>query len=142
MKRPLIVTSLTIGVLIFTVDHLVRAYQAVRQWELLSALPLSVPLVYLAGTGLFWGMAGLVLAVGLWQAKTWSFRGVVLLVLAYAAYDGLDRFFLARSPARQASWPFSLILTLVILILILWIRSRSPVKSYFGVLHDRQPENK
>ncbi len=142
MKRPLIVTSLTIGVLIFTVAHLLRAYQAVRQWELLAALPLSVPPVYLAVSGLFWGTAGLILVIGLWGARPWALRWIIMLVAAYAVYDGVDRLTLARSPVRLASWPFSLGIAFLVLILLLWVRTRPAVKSYFGVLHDRQLEDR
>ncbi len=137
MKRPWSVTFLSVGVLSLTGTYLVRGIQAIRQWEFLAALPLTVSPWYLLLTGLFWGLAGLVLAAGLWWGAGWTPRAARTLALAFSLYYWGDRLLLAERSAALVNWPFRLGANLLLLALIFWVLSLRGARTYFGETHDR-----
>jgi hypothetical protein len=136
MKRPWSVTFLTLGVLTLTGAYLVRSFQTVRQWEFLAALPLTVSPWYLLLSGIFWGLAGLVVAAGLWRGSGWAPRAARGLALAFSLYYWGDRLLLADRGAALLNWPFRLGATLLLLGLVFWILSLKKARTYFGEKHD------
>jgi hypothetical protein len=69
--RPLSVTLLACAVLIVAAFNLARFFQAVWQWSfLVQVLPFSP--VYLAMSGLVWGIAGVALGFGMWRGCRWA----------------------------------------------------------------------
>ena len=136
MKRPLSVTLLALGVLILTGAYITRFVLAIKQWAFLNTLPLTVPPLYLALSGLFWGVVGLPLCLGLWRGWRWSAKALRWVAPLYAAYIWLDRLLLVSSPAGRVNHPFRLGATLVLLALLYWILSRQKAKHFFGVMHE------
>lgn len=136
MKRPLGVTMLALGVLILTGVHLTRFVLAIREWTFLSTLPLTTPPLYLALSGLLWGLVGLPLCVGLWRG--WPRARLVIRWVAplYVIHVWLDRSLLASSPAGRVSQPFRMSASVVLLALLYWTLSRRPVKRFFGEMHE------
>jgi hypothetical protein len=139
-RRPFSVTALAWLVLCFAALNLVRLIEAVQKWRFLAAwLPFS-PL-YLASSGLVWGVAGLALAWGVWRRKPWSLRGTLVYFLIYSLYYWADRFVLSGYPDRNQNALFIALVNLAILGWIAWVVRRRKVRAYMGVKDERQPEN-
>jgi hypothetical protein len=134
--RPFSVTLLTIGVLILAGVNLIRLVQSLRLWEFLNSLRPQLPL-YLAITGLVWGLVGLLVAWGMWTGQHWAPVITRLAALAYTLYFWFDRLFIRQQVALNANWPFAAVATLVVLIFVFWTLSRRKAKNYFGETHDR-----
>ena len=61
---------------------------------------------YLAASGLVWGVAGLVLAWGLWRGYTLAWRFTLIFAGAYTLYYWIDRLWVSNS-GIPANLPFS-----------------------------------
>ncbi len=132
MKRPRSVTVLVFGVLIFTGIYWTRFSQTLARWDFLRSLPLSVPPLYLAATGLLWGLLGLLLSWGLWRGWRRAPRLLRISVLAYFGFYWFDRLALAAHDRAGGNWPFMLVITTLVVVLVYWIMSRTAVRTYFG----------
>jgi len=128
-SRPLSVTLLVFGVLIIAVLNLVRLSQAVVQRQFIAELVPGLP-YYQAGSGLFWGLAGLSLAWGVWFGRPWAGRAAPWSALAYTIYDWVDRL-LIRKGASLTGWPFMLCVSAIILGYIVFTLSRPKAKTFF-----------
>ena len=147
IRRPWSVTFLALGVLILAGLNLVRFVLSLRNWRFLAAQP-GVSPYYLAISGFFWAVAGAFLVWGLWKAKSWAPRLMQAVALTYAAYYWLDLLFLRDHPVSGANgallailptnWLFSVGVTVVSFVFMLWVLSRSPVKAFFGQLEPRR----
>jgi hypothetical protein len=133
-RRPFSVTLLAIMVLIITGIYLVRFVQTLQLWGFLSSLPGISP-AYLAITGLFWTMVGLLLAWGLWRGRPGTPRAARIAVLAFALYYWLNRFLLANTSDDFVNWPFAVTGTIILIGLSFWILSRLNVRTFFGERH-------
>lgn len=141
LPRPFSVTLLALGVLSITGMNLARLVLAISRWQFLSSLPGVSPL-YIALTGLIWGMVGLVLFWSLWRGLSWAPRLMQASMLTYAAYYWLDKIFLAERTALSSqeslsaflplNWPFTITMTALFFIVTVWILSRPDTKVFFG----------
>ncbi|HEX7974228.1 MAG TPA: hypothetical protein VF498_07455 [Anaerolineales bacterium] len=134
VTRPFRVTLLALGVLSIAALHLLRLGQAVQEWIFLSGL-LPISPLYLALSGLAWGLVGLALASGLWLGKHWAPRLTRLAVPAYGLYYWLDRLLLVNPVVWRTNLPFTAAATLALLVVIFWILSGRKVKAFFGEIY-------
>jgi hypothetical protein len=145
VKRPSGVTLLALGVLSIAGLNLVRFILAIRSWQFLSSLPGVSPL-YLALSGLIWGVVGIPLFWSLWRGRHWAPRLLQAVMLTYAAYYWLDRIFLEErvvNATQQSSsaflplnWPFTITITALIMVVTVWVLSRPGTKIFFGEQHE------
>jgi hypothetical protein len=130
---------LSIGIL-----NLIRFVQAIEQWSFLASLPAVSPL-YPALSGLFWCLVGLGLFWGLWRGLSWSYRLTPFFAVLYSLYFWIDRLVvdhrISLAPP-DAAWPFQAGTNIILLGLLVWILNRRGAKTYFGVIHERQSENR
>ncbi|MEA3349062.1 MAG: hypothetical protein U9Q82_00410 [Chloroflexota bacterium] len=105
-KRPLPVTLLVVVVLSLTSLPWFGLHETWQHWDFLHTLPLSAPVLYLALTDAFWGLAGLALTWGLWTGRTWAWKGAQVAALGYALFYWLDKLVFASPEVIQARWPF------------------------------------
>jgi hypothetical protein len=109
---------------------LVRFARTLAQWSFLDTLPLSVPPLYLALTGLVWGLAALGVVYGLWMQKGWAPRYALGFTTAYFAYIWLDRAIFAANPLSNV---WFLAGTHVFILLFLWIAYRDRrIQTFFS----------
>jgi hypothetical protein len=136
IKRPTGVTILGWGVLIIACLNLARLIQAVQQWDFLAELPRVFPL-YLALSGLVWGLLALVLGWGIFKGMRWAPAFGRLGTVAYLGYFWLDRWLVQQAPERWTNLPFLLGITTLLGGWIFWYLSKPRICNYFGVNHDR-----
>jgi len=90
--------------------------EALRHWNFLQEIPLTVPPLYLAFRSAFWGLIGLSLMWGVWVGRAWAWYAAQIAAGLYAFYYWLDRLFLAHPSAIAERWPFALGLTVLCLV--------------------------
>ncbi|MFZ6026415.1 MAG: hypothetical protein ACOYYS_01755 [Chloroflexota bacterium] len=90
--------------------NLRRLVETLSQWPFLVAYTELSPL-YLALSGLFWSVAGLLVGWGLWRCKAWASLSARFFNLAYVLYLWIDRIFLQHS-FLQGGWLIPLVLSL------------------------------
>ena len=131
-KRPLSVTLLAWVVLIITAFSWLRLIEVIRRWNFLQSITPSPPILYLAITGLIWGLLGASLIWGLFLGRAWAPRLMQVSALVYAAYYWLDRLLVADPSAMASRWPFALSLTIVLLAFTFWVLSRPKAQLFFN----------
>jgi len=133
--RPLSVTLLAIGVLIFAGINLVRLVVSLQQREFLAGL-LPISPYYLSISGLVWLVVGLVIAWSLWTGRRWAAWVAMLGVLAYTIYYWLDRLLLAADKPGY-NWLFSAVANLLLMGIVYWALNNRKARNFFGELNDR-----
>ena len=139
-KRPLSVSLLCFAVLIVAMMNLIRLSQSLANWGFLTLLLPFHP-VYLAVTGLVWGALAVLVALRLWQGKAWARGFSLLFIILYSACSWVERVLLSGYPGRNANWPFSLGLNLLLILLSVWILNRPQAKQFFEATDERQSKN-
>jgi hypothetical protein len=133
-KRPFSVTLILLGVLTIAAVNLIRLVQSIQLWDFLAPLP-GVSPVYLAASGLFWSLVGLVLAFCLWRGTRLTYSLLPPAAVLYILYAWLDSSLVGGHfdlAANSATWPFKSGLSVFVMVFLLWSLSRSKVKAYFG----------
>jgi hypothetical protein len=134
-RRPFTVTLLALGVLMFAWLNTVRLALSISQWRFLGSL--AVAPLYIAGSGLLWGLAWLVLFWGLWRGLGWAWRGVQVAAPLYALYVWMDRIlpglrYQSIAGAMPSNWPFLLVLTGVLLAYVLLVLMLPKTRAFLG----------
>jgi hypothetical protein len=102
-----------------------------RQWSFLESLSPAPPLVYLAISGLVWGVVGALLVWGLLLGRSWAPRLTQISAPLYATFYWLDRLLIADRSAIYSRWPFAVGLTVLLLIFTFWVLSRPKVQHFY-----------
>ena len=102
-----------------------------RGWAFLGSLSPDLPALYLALSGLIWGLVGAFLVWGLFLGRSWAPRLTQVSALLYAGIYWLDRLVIADPSAIASRWPFALGLTLVLLSFTFWVLSRPKVRAFY-----------
>ena len=132
MKRPWPVTLLAVLGLSLVAIHFTRFAAALHQWDFLSSLPLSASPAYMAGSGFFWGLAGIPVIWGLWRGLGWSPKITVGFGLLYSLYFWMEQGLIMSNPLRKTNWSFLAFCTTACLAFIFITFSRPKVRKYFG----------
>ncbi len=106
-QRPFPVTVLALLVLTLAVVNGVRFGAALNTWAILAEYAPRPGPIYLAFSGLFWCLAGLLTFAGLWRLKRQAWTAAWLFCLLYPAYAWFDRLVLQSDPLRP-NLPFAL----------------------------------
>jgi hypothetical protein len=113
----------------------VRFIIALTWWSFLTTLPGKPPL-YLALTGLFGTLAGVVVFWGLWTGKPRAPLATRIIIVVYLGYQWLEQFLSVRAGNKFENWPFAIAATVIFLIFVFWTLSHSAAKAYFGEMHE------
>lgn len=108
-----------------------RARLGVINWQLLPELGAAASPLYLALSGAFWALGCLAAAVGLTLRQRWAPAFTRITSLALAAWYWLERLLLSASPLSQQNWPFSLAVTLLLLLYVFGTLALNAQKAYF-----------
>lgn len=114
--------------------NLGRAVMALRYARALPDLPLTVPWAYLAGMGVFWGIALLACAVGLQLRRPWSRKATLAVATLYQAHVWLNHLLFDASDYARQTWPRDLVLSVLFLVVVWallfpWMRGSAGEKS-------------
>lgn len=99
--------------------NLGRAVMALHYARVLPDLPLTVPWAYLAGMGIFWGIALMVCAVGLHLRRSWGRWATIAVATLYQAHVWLNHLLFDASDYARQTRPRDLVLSVLFLI-VLW----------------------
>ncbi len=131
-KRPLTVTLLALWVLTITLLNWVRFGYTLFTWNFTaSILPFSP--YYVAGSGLVWGIIGLIVFVALWTGWRGARRLTLTAASAYLLYYLADHLWVAQSAPLT---PFALIASSLLLILTYWVVNRRKARAFFGETYE------
>ena len=111
------VVALAFLVLALGLANLARAGVALRYASLLPGLPMTVPLGYLAAMGAFWGVALTTCAFGLMRFRRWGRWGTLAAVTLYEMHVWVNHLLFDASDYARRTWPWALLLTLLLLAL-------------------------
>jgi hypothetical protein len=136
-NRHWLVILLAVLLVVFTVFQFVRFGEAVALWSFLSSLPLGVPPIYIALTGLGWGVFGGVALWQLWAVKPGARWTIRILSVTYALYYWMEQFLLMENPLRKTSWQFSAGVTVFFLFIILSILQHDSIGHTIGEHHEQ-----
>jgi hypothetical protein len=125
------VIELSVLVLALGLANLVRAGMALRYDALLPGLPLTVPLVYLAVMGCFWGLAFLACVGGLIRFRPWGRWSTLAAVTLYEVHVWVNHLLFDASDYARQTWPRDLLLTSLLLALVWGLLNLRPVRETF-----------
>lgn len=120
-KRPRSVTIFSMLVLLLgSVLNLARAIWAFRQADALPQVPLStsMPMAWLAGMSLVWAIVFALCSFGLWGMRPWGRMGTLIAVTLYHGIIWVNHILFDRSEYAKQEWPFALLHTLVVLVIV------------------------
>lgn len=140
-KRPWPVFILVALLLFFTISQFVRFGQTLAWWPFLSSLPIRVPPLYLALTGLVWGIFGEVAVYRVWLGKPKARQTVRYLTLAYALVFWLEQFLLMDDPLRKTNWAFSAAVIAFFALFIFSILAQDSVRHFFGEPYEQKEQD-
>ncbi len=130
-NRPRGVTVLLALVLMFTGLQILRLGTALRSWQLLNSLPLTMPPLYFVLSGAVWALAGAATAYGLARPTAWGRGAAQALALGYGAFFWADRLLAQVRGPQDSNWPFLAALGLLLLGSCFAILASPASKAYF-----------
>lgn len=112
-KRPPGITALCLLIALISAYHVLRFIEVLLNWNFLKSQPLLVSPLYLALSGFFWGVSGLILVPWLWKGSPRGrTAGNILAVLFTAAAWG-DLLLAAAPSELNTRWPLNLFFTVL-----------------------------
>ena len=132
IKRPRILTILSLIVCMVSLFHLFKFIQILINLKILQTLHITISPIYLAVIGLIWGVLGLFLTWSLWTGKPWSQLAGLFLSLTYMLFFWIDLIWIAEPEVLQTRWLINLILTALGLPAIVLILNLKSIRDYFN----------
>ncbi len=100
------------------VTNFVFGAQAVTQWSYYSTLPLRIPLVWLIGGKLVWGIVFGITAWGVWRLRPWGRKLLLTSLTLYQAHIWLNHILFDVSEYSRQVWPFEAGISLITLAVV------------------------
>lgn len=135
ISRPFSVTIFIWLVLIIAARNFIRSYRSVLQWDFLLDV-VNVHPAYLVISGAVWSLCGIILAWGLLRGQKWAYYAARWGAAVYILYLWLDRLFIRDPSVRNTNFLFSISITVVLFLWILWVFSKLDVRIYYGVMDE------
>lgn len=114
-QTPWPVTIQAALVLFFTTSNFIRLGGSLVHWEALNEF--GAPALYLALSGLAWGILGSLLFWLIWRAKKIAAGAGILLTSLYTLFQWFDKFAIQETPLQNA--PFLLAVSIIPILLFL-----------------------
>jgi len=130
-NRPFGATILISMVLLFTSLNILRTVAAIQSWSFLESLPMRIPVIFLAISGIIWTLLGITLLIGLFLKSKLGLPIARVLFIGYPIYYWFDRLFIAKVGLNDSRWQFPLVLTFLTLIIGIWISNDPKTRDYF-----------
>ncbi|MBL8062375.1 MAG: hypothetical protein JNK32_05105 [Anaerolineales bacterium] len=133
MNRPIIVTLTGWAVLILASWNALRAWTSIAWSRVLIEYSVRLSPTISAAIAIFWTIAGLFLAWGIWQNKAWSAKALPTMAIGYTLWYWAERL-IWQNPRPNV--PFAIVINLVWLSLIYFTS-----KSLSREAYERNTEN-
>lgn len=117
-KRPRSVTFFALAVLYLGMLNVARAWLALNGASFERTLALAMPLPYFGFGGLFWGVAFVVIAFGIWRVWLWARRALLGAIIIYQLHIWINHFIFDSSVYSRQVWPFEAGISLVWIIVV------------------------
>lgn len=140
-NRPWLIWILIVLLVLFSVFQWVRFGEALANWDFLISLQLAASPLYLALTGLGWGVFGVVVLWRLWIGKKNARRLAGILTVTFVLYYWFEQLVLMDSPLRKTNWGFIAVVTAVLTGLVFLILQAGPVRDFCGEVHDQKEQD-
>ena len=141
-KRPRRVTLFSLLVLLLGSGlNLARAVWAWRQADVLADLPqsTSMPMTWLSGTSLVWGISFAVCGLGLWRLRPWGRVVTLIAVTLFHAQIWFNHIVFDRSDYARQVWPFAIVHTLATLIVVWGFLNWPSIRYLYDEQHGLAP---
>lgn len=112
-ERPAWITALSLFIALISAYHVLRFIEVLLSWDFLKDQPLLVSPLYLALSGFFWGVSGLILVPWLWKGSPRGRTAGNILTVLFAAVTWGDLLLAAAPSLVNNRWPFHLFFTLL-----------------------------
>lgn len=130
--RPTGIILLSAALIVFSFFQILKFYQVIFHWEILSSLDLSISPLFQAGEGLFWALCGLFLTWGLWKRKPWVSVAIIIACFLFILITWIKQVFFFEPIVLQTRWPVNLVLTIIGLGLLAGLLNLKSTRSYLG----------
>ena len=137
-NRPLSVTLVILGVLLFGLTNGWRALGLVRQSSLLLELGANPDPRACAAVALVWAMVFIGLAIAAWRGSSYVRLAVPLAILAYGSVQSVLPGLCAQAAKSTSRWPVTVIIYAMAVLLSALILNFGAGRAYFG---DRRVRN-
>jgi hypothetical protein len=128
MKRPFSVTILLWLVLILITWSGLRLFSAIQWWGTLLEFASPPGPLYIAISGGFWLIAGIILLWGMWRIKVWIRYALLGAGAGCTVWYWCDRLLLQSA---HENWPFVLGATVLLLIVVIVCIFHPRTKEFF-----------
>ncbi|OQY36330.1 MAG: hypothetical protein DRI56_05895 [Chloroflexota bacterium] len=112
-QRPWLIIILVLIIGVFAGIHWLKFIITLQQWDAIENAPMLVSPLYLALTGIGWGLVSIPLMWGLWVGKPWARVGVQIAGVLYFLAIWFDALWIAATDIVQTRWLFDLILSIL-----------------------------
>lgn len=113
-----LLTGVILLIALIGLGNLGRAAMALHYAHRLPDLPLTVPWVYLAGMGVFWGVALIICAVDLARRRPWGRKATLAVAMLYQAHIWLNHLLFDASDYARQTRPRDLLLSVLFLFVV------------------------
>ncbi len=127
-KYPNCIQFLILFILVPMLWNGFRFIEALVFWKTLRELGARPGPLYVAVSGVFWFICGVMLLVGIGQRKGWGWYAAFGAAAGYPVWVWADRLFLQQP---HANWPFGIMVTLTCLSFVFIILFTPKTKEYF-----------
>ena len=129
--RPTGIKVLSIILFLISLFYLLKLSQVILQWSRLELLHLTITPLYLVADSIVWCVSAIILAWGIWVARSWARHTTLIMSLLYSFVFWIDRIWIAEPEGLAQRWPINLLLTILGLGMILLIVNRKSSRDYF-----------
>lgn len=140
-NRPWLIWILIVLLVFFSVFQWVRFGEALANWGFINSLHLVASPLYLALTGLGWGLFGSATILWLWRGLRRGRQAAGILTVTFVLYYWFEQLVLMDSPLRKTNWGFIAVVTVVLTGLVFLILQAGPVREFCGEVHDQKEQD-
>jgi len=112
-SRPRSITFISILFFLSGLFNILKLSQVILKWNTLISLQISISPLYLAVSGLVWGISGLFISWSLWVGKSWAWKPALGIMLLYTISFWIDLIWIAEPTVLQTRWLVNLCLTII-----------------------------
>ena len=113
MKRPFVVTLLSLLVLLLAAWNIFQVWSAIQQYDFMRSLGLATEAQILIVSGATWAVGFGLAAWGLWRMRSWGRAWMLIAIAAYQAEQWIMRLSLMRSSDEVIRRPADVFLSLL-----------------------------